>query len=175
MPWNTTWSKENLVRYHHFSNLIDLANSLTPHPMLISRLMWDLTKAVCLISTVTTLCWQLALLARRRSYWTVVVKPHWMELQTTKSQFRVIQAKATSALSISIAWTITKTKERARPRRADFTWTIRCFRLTVSKAQSVLMKSKDVSEASTRFNYQKFSQANTGPRHSLMAGYKPSS
>ena len=153
-------SKENQVLYHHFNNLID-QNSLTHHLMLTSRLMWDLTRAVCLISTVTTLCWQLALLARRRSYWTVVVKPHWMELQTTKSQFRDIQAKATSALSIFTAWTITKTKERARHQRAAFTWTIQCFHPMVSKAQLALMKNKDVLEASMRFSCQKFSRVKT--------------
>ena len=147
----------------------DQINSLIRHPMVIWRPKEDITKVACLISPIIMqVCCQLALQARRRSCLTEEVKLPWTELQTTQSRFRDIPARATSALSISIAWTITRTKERVRPRRADSTWTIRCFRLTVSKAQSVLMKSKDVSEASTRFNYQKFSQANTGPRHSLM-------
>lgn len=146
-------SKENQLPYPHFNNLIaiDQISSLTHH-----------TKVVCPISQITTpqlICYLQVLRARRRSCLTEVVKLLSMERQT-EWQYRGIQAKTTSALSTFIAWTITRTKERVRRLRADSIWIIRCFHHTESKAQSALMKSRDVSEASMQFSCQKFSQVN---------------
>ena len=119
-----------------------------------------------LILAVINLFFRLVLQVRKRCCLMEQVKSRSTVLQITMGfQSKDIKAAlATNALSIFIVWTITRTKERVRLLRVDFTWIIQCYLRTVFKARSVPMKSNDVLEASMQFNCQRFNPASMAAR-----------